>query len=249
VLLNAIRVFRLYKPHFGVGREMSLQDFEAVYSNDVFYSWFGLNTAEVYRAHRLAGGITSLYRQIGVGCERLTQTIVCDTLSLSAEQIVWSYTVPTPDGKNRRISLDAKISLDDVKDSTKRESLQKWMEAAVGMAPAVSRLSGVVFEVRQGYKSKDSKRQQADLLSAANAYAEGLLPVLFLLSNQIDEDIERRYRAARWHILRGVLHGSSTESTYVFCNEVLGYNLADFFNRYSDTLRTEILSIIRDLLT
>jgi hypothetical protein len=117
------------------------------------------------------------------------------------------------------------------------------------MAPAVSRLSGVVFEVRQGYKSKDSKRQQADLLSAANAYAEGLLPVLFLLSNQIDEDIERRYRAARWHILRGVLHGSSTESTYVFCNEVLGYNLADFFNRYSDTLRTEILSIIRDLLT
>lgn len=56
-------------------------------------------------------------------------------------------------------------------------------------------------------------------------------------------------RAARWHILRGVLHGSSTESTYVFCNEVLGYNLADFFNRYSDTLRTEILSIIRDLLT
>jgi len=145
--------------------------------------------------------------------------------------------------------LDAKISLDDVKDSTKRESLQKWMEAAVGMAPAVSRLSGVVFEVRQGYKSKDSKRQQADLLSAANAYAEGLLPVLFLLSNQIDEDIERRYRAARWHILRGVLHGSSTESTYVFCNEVLGYNLADFFNRYSDTLRTEILSIIRDLLT
>jgi hypothetical protein len=132
---------------------MSLQDFEAVYSNDVFYSWFGLNTAEVYRAHRLAGGITSLYRQIGVGCERLTQTIVCDTLSLSAEQIVWSYTVPTPDGKNRRISLDAKISLDDVKDSTKRESLQKWMEAAVGMAPAVSRLSGVVFEVRQGYKT------------------------------------------------------------------------------------------------
>ena len=145
--------------------------------------------------------------------------------------------------------MDAKISLDDVKDSTKRESLQKWMEAAVVMAPAVSRLSGVVFEVRQGYKSKDSKRQQADLLSAANAYAEGLLPVLFLLSNQIDEDIERGYRAARWHILRGVLHGSSTESTYVFCNEVLGYNLADFFNRYSDTLRTEILSIIRDLLT
>jgi hypothetical protein len=159
---------------------MSLQDFEAVYSNDVFYSWFGLNTAEVYRAHRLAGGITSLYRQIGVGCERLTQTIVCDTLSLSAEQ---------------------------------------------------------------------SDTVQADLLSAANADAEGLLPVLFLLSNQIDEDIERRYRAARWHILRGVLHGSSTESTYVFCNEVLGYNLADFFNRYSDTLRTEILSIIRDLLT
>jgi len=225
-----------------------MRDFEAVYSNDVFYSWFGLNAAEVYRAHRLAGGITSLYRQIGVGCERLTRSIICDTMELTPEQIVWSYTVPTPDGKNRKISLDAKISLADVKDSAKRETLKRWMERAMGAESIFSRLSGMVFEVRQGYKSKDSKRQQADLLSAANAYAEGYLPVLFLLSDQIDEDIERRYRAARWHILRGVLDGSSTVSTYAFCREVLGYDLAGFFNRHSETLRTEILNIIHDLL-
>jgi hypothetical protein len=37
-------------------------------------------------------------------------------------------------------------------------------------------LEGPVFEVRQGYKSKDSKRQNADVGNAANAYANSCLP-------------------------------------------------------------------------
>ena len=33
-------------------------------------------------------------------------------------------------------------------------------------------LKGTVFEVRQGYKSKDSKRQNADIANAATAYTK-----------------------------------------------------------------------------
>jgi hypothetical protein len=43
-------------------------------------------------------------------------------------------------------------------------------------------LHGTVFEVRQGYKSKDSKRQNADVSNASNAYAKGYLPVNMILS-------------------------------------------------------------------
>jgi hypothetical protein len=46
-------------------------------------------------------------------------------------------------------------------------------------------LTGTVFEVRQGYKSKDSKRQNADIANAATAYTKAYLPCAVILSTQI----------------------------------------------------------------
>ena len=48
-------------------------------------------------------------------------------------------------------------------------------------------LTGTTFEVRQGYKSKDSKRQNADIANAAAAYTKGYFPCAVILSGQIDE--------------------------------------------------------------
>lgn len=118
-----------------------------------------------------------------------------------------------------------------------------------GVAPALMKiLKGSVFEVRQGYKSKDSKRQQADLANASAAYAATYLPVLLLLSTQIDEDLAERYRGARWLILRGATTGADTTSTYTFCRDVLGYDLAGFFERNSIHLRAEITAVPETLL-
>lgn len=47
-------------------------------------------------------------------------------------------------------------------------------------------LKGAVFEVRQGYKSKDAKRQNADIANAAAAYTQAYLPCVVMLSSQID---------------------------------------------------------------
>jgi hypothetical protein len=66
LLTRRLEVCKLYKPRFGQGSTagLQLQQFQNLYANDVFYHWFGLDSSLVYSAHRAAGGMTSLYRQI-----------------------------------------------------------------------------------------------------------------------------------------------------------------------------------------
>lgn len=40
-------------------------------------------------------------------------------------------------------------------------------------------ITSIVFEVRQGYKSKDSKRQNADIAIVANSYTNEYIPCFF----------------------------------------------------------------------
>jgi len=117
--------------------------------------------------------------------------------------------------------------------------------------PAIAKtLQGIVFEIRQGYKSKDSKRQNADIANAATAYTKGLLPCVGILSLQIDKDIAERYRNERWVLLIGLTSGASPhESFYSFCKDVVGYDLAGFFERNSPLLRKEVESVLTALLT
>ena len=105
-----------------------------------------------------------------------------------------------------------------------------------------------VFEVRQGYKSNDAKRQNADVSNAANAFAYRYLPFMLLLSVQIPDNLAERYTRARWLILRGTVSGSTMESTYAFCRDVLGYDLAAFFRRNSAAIKTETLAVFEGLL-
>ena len=107
----------------------------------------------------------------------------------------------------------------------------------------------MVFEVRQGYKSKDSKRQVADVANAAVAYTRSYLPCVLVFSNQIDDDIVRRYRNARWAIITGLVGKSDPiHSTYDFMEQVVGYDLAGFFARNTDSIRVEVQRIIHTLL-
>ena len=252
IILNRILVCKEYKPAFGQGRKVSFAEFQRLYSFDPFYAWFGLNDALVYAAHRTAGGITSIYRQIGLGCEELFRQILQDHLELSAAQATWSYTTSTPGGRSHRLSLDGRIQLSDVLSDTKRSIVSQWLDEAahkLEVAPEIVEvLKGVVFEVRQGYKSKDSERQNADIANAATAYSQGYLPVLLVLSTQIDNDIVERYEHAKWLILQGQLSHSPLNSTYAFTKEIIDYDLASFFQRNSPALRATIADILQILL-
>lgn len=254
LIAKALQVCAKYKPMFGQGRKggLTLEQFRRLYRADPFYSWIGLDSPLMYAAHKAAGGMTSIYRQLGMGTQWVFANVLMDTLRLSLEQSNWSYEVPMPSGKPRLLSLDGRIELEHVEDPVARVRLQRWLDESASkvlVSPDMrKRLKGAVFEVRQGYKSKDSKRQNADISNATNAYTHFYLPVLFLLSTQIDGDVSLRYTQAQWLLLTGTTDGSPTESAYVFCRDVVGYDLAAFFKRNSDRIKTELEKVLKALL-
>lgn len=250
ILLNAIEVCRQYQPRLGGREAVTVEQFLRQYGADPFYHWMGLDTAVVYRAHRAGGGITSLYRQIGIGCQRLFQQILMDQLGLSEDQVQWSYKEQQATGKSVSVQLDARVPLEDIPSPEARERFSQWIDYASQQLQDVdsSRLKGVVFEVRQGYKSRDSKRQKADVQSAARAYAAGYMPVMLLLSEQIDVAVAQRYISANWLLLKGNLENDSARSTDTFCSSVVGFDLAGFFERSSPQLREAIQRVLGVLL-
>jgi hypothetical protein len=255
-VLAPLRVCAQYRPKFGRGKGegLSRDQFQALYQADPFYNWFGLDNPLMYAAHKAAGGMTSVYRQIGIGCERVVRLAMQDSLGLSAEDTEWSYEVTGANRKKRTLRLDGRVPINQVPSAVARARLRDWMGQAasdVGVTKKVlASLTGVVFEVRQGYKSKDSKRQNADIANAATAYINGYLPCAMILSTQIDGDIATRYRAERWAVLTGTVgHNEALTSTYDFMRAIIGYDLQAFFERHRGLLRKEIDSVLRGLLT
>src|SRR5690349_9074554 len=108
VLLGPVRTCAKYKPMFGKGRKpTSLDDFVALYGADPLYHWVGLDSDLMYAAHKAAGGMTSVYRQLGVGCERLIRRVLMDSLALDREDLKWSFEYERAKGKIGTRSLDA----------------------------------------------------------------------------------------------------------------------------------------------
>jgi hypothetical protein len=254
LFLEPVRKCAVYKPAFGQGTSdgLTIADFQSLYGQDPFYAWIGLDDPLLYAAHKAAGGLTSVYRQVGIGSERLLRAIIMKSLGLASDQIDWRYSYPKPDKKQGVHTLDAKINFTDLSLESKQR-FDAWLKSALRhVAPATSRRrkpTGAAFEIRQGYKSADSKRQNADLRFGIRAYQEGLLPVFAILSSQVSDPVVRRYRSDGMLVLTGVPDGDATISTFAFFKDVIGYDLANFFKRNSPILKLEVTSIIEGLLT
>lgn len=256
-LLEPIRVCADYKPAFGVaGREaeIDLAGFTRLFGADPLYSWLGLNSPLMYAAHKAAGGMTSIYRQIGIGCERLVRSIIQDELALSDDEVRWGFEVKYDNGgetKSRRLTLDARIDREHVGHKVARSRLDDWLQKAgkfVGN-PQGQIFKGTVFEVRQGYKSADSKRQNADLTFGLRAYGESYLPVVFVVSNQVSQTVIERYRNARLLVLTGRVSSDPLRSSYAFLEQVVGYSMTAFFERNTEIIQTEVEAILSSLLS
>lgn len=254
LIISALRSCAQYKPMFGKGRKggLTLEEFQQMYAADPFYHWVGLDSPLIYAAHKAAGGMTSIYRQLGIGSERVFRSVLRDSLDLSVEQVAWSYQVPITGEKTRTLTLDGRVRYDDIKDLAAKDRIRQWAENATDVlllsTDMREQMRGVIFEVRQGYKSKDSKRQNADISNASSAYAHFYIPILLVLSTQIDRDIALRYVQARWLFLNGTTSGNSTNSTYVFCREVLNYDLAGFFESHASAIKDELEKVLAVLL-
>ncbi|MGI8495221.1 MAG: hypothetical protein ACR2L1_07900 [Pyrinomonadaceae bacterium] len=255
LLTTPLKASANYKPKFGQGGKdgMSYEQFHEMYSSDPFYSWIGLDSPLMYAAHKAAGGMTSVYRQLGIGSQWILNQVIQDHLGLTKDEANWSYEVPSSKGKTRKLSLDARIETSHIKDKAKRSVVENWIDSVAEqvLLPVGTRenIKGVVIEARQGYKSKDSKRQNADISNASNAYANLYIPVLLLFSTQIDGDVAHRYKEAQWLLLNGSTNGTTVNSTYAFCRDVVGYDLQAFFTRNSPKIKKEIEIILEALLS
>jgi hypothetical protein len=253
LFLEPILACKNYKPKFGDSQKengFSLDEFRNLYGSDPFYSWIGLDSPLMYSAHKAAGGMTSIYRQVGIGCEYLFRRILVDTAEYSnPEMASWSYTAKSSSGKEKQLSLDGRLAFSDINNKGVHLQVKRWLSAYCKQIKAKVPKNGIVFEVRQGYKSKDSKRQNADIDNATVAWANGFLPVFVIFSSQIDRDIVLRYRNNRCGILIGSSNLDESISLFAFCKNILGFNLADFFQRNSRDIKRNVNEVLKVLLS
>jgi hypothetical protein len=285
LLIGRLRSVTNYKPKLGRGRNVDLSDFEAIYGADPLYHWVGFDSPLMYAAHKASGSMTSLYRNLGTGCEYLFKQVLKDQLGLTDEDIHWSYTASTAEiasfegayripfdpgdaaevsgvaedledtdnggapKKGKQNTLDGRFDLASIKDIERREAATAWLAKLRADRGVEWEPLGAVFEVRQGYKSMDSKRQAADIANAAQALTKSRMPVLAVMSQQIDPVLVTRYNASGWGLLRG-LHDEPDPliSTFAFFDQVLGYDLVAFFERNHDAIKTEVDGILRSIL-
>lgn len=258
-LLAPLRKCAEYRPKFGAATrsngdeeiEMTVEAFRRLYGSDPLYSWIGLDSPLMYAAHKAAGGMTSVYRQLGIGCERLARAIIRDTLKLDAEMLAWTYEAVDERGKPKKLTLDARIDAEHIVAAEARERFTDWLKRAGQYVdrPRSEELVGVIFEVRQGYKSADSKRQNADLAFGTRAALLNYLPSIMVMSTQISVPVIARYRAASMLVLTGLSSSDDTKSTFAFFENVVGYSLSKFFERNSAELRREVAAILQKLLS
>lgn len=252
LFLEPIKKSKTYKPKLGTNNKngVDLDSFKTLYGNDLFYSWIGLDSDLMYAAHKAAGGMTSIYRQIGVGCERLFRQIIIDVTGYEDPIFsTWSYVTKTSDGKNKTLSLDGRLEFSEIRNEELKSRLDCWVDSYCKTLDVQKPNNGVVFEVRQGYKSKDSKRQNGDIDNASVAWSKGYLPVFAIFSSQIDHDIVTRYKNSRCGMLIGSPNNSPEISLFAFFEQVLDYDIAGFFRRNSSTIRFEVNSVLEGLLS
>ena len=166
LFLDPIKKCKTYKPKLGTNDKngVDLSGFKTLYGEDPFYAWIGLDSDLMYAAHKAAGGMTSVYRQIGVGCERLFRQIIIDTAKYEDPTFAeWSYMTKTSAGKDKKLSLDGRLEFSEIKDTDLKARLDGWVINYCKGLDVQKPSNGLVFEVRQGYKSKDSKRQNGDI--------------------------------------------------------------------------------------
>jgi hypothetical protein len=245
-----------YTPKFGSDRSKSvtLETFKELYRLDPFYHWVGLDSELMYAAHKAAGGMTSIYRQLGKGCEQLFRAIIQDSFGFIEQQVVWSYEIEKKDKTKASLTLDARIDIEHIQNEEKKSRVKEWLERSgrfLKLNPErIGQLRGAVFEVRQGYKSADAKRSNADLGFGMNAASENYIPVLAIVSTQASVAVLRRYRNNKMLVMTGaVMVEDDTSSTFAFFKNVVGYELDKFFERNTNVMRARCNRVLEALLS
>lgn len=252
LLISPIRTCSEYLPKMGGSDGVDLKTFVNLYGKDPLYHWMGFDSPLMFAAHKAAGGMTSLYRQLGIGVERLFRHILMDSFGLKEDEANWNYEYTKPNGKTAVRYLDGRLDYELIEKAGVRKSdrVREWVDDVKRRLDITIPLKGAVFEVREGYKSADSKRQNGDLDNLSQALKKGYLMTMILMSLQINETVRHRYQEGGLLVLIGDSESDDPcESTYAFLKQVAGYDLAAFFERNTEAIKAETTSILEHLLS
>lgn len=73
--------------------------------------------------------MTSLYRQIGIGCERLFREIIYEKAQYSEyASAQWSYETMTKSGKKKILSLDGRLELSEILNPQIKYNVEEWIK-------------------------------------------------------------------------------------------------------------------------
>ena len=148
IIVDSLEVCKSYKPRFGYSQGLTLSEFQTLYGSDPFYSWFGLDSPLLYAAHKAAGGMTSVYRQLGIGCQRVFQRVLMDALGLTVEEAAWSYQISKGSGREQSLSLDSRIPVDAI-ETERLTAVSEWLYGGckeAGVSEGIGHaLKGAVF--------------------------------------------------------------------------------------------------------
>ena len=240
-------------PKFGTNQGVSKEDFLKIRGSDPLYSVVGLDTAELYAAHAGGSVLTSAYRQLGIGLERALRLIAekgCDFIDVpdnDTNNIKWSFQSAT--GATRE--LDLLISVDMINQESKKKRLY---EIARLMKPKFkiqeSDFKGIVFEIRQGYQSADSKRVKGDLEIVEKAEDEGLLAVVLIGSNSYNHSVISTYKNGGLPILvpSSGDNGKVENCPYCFFEDFMDYDLRSAMLRIAPKAKAKVTEHVRTRL-
>lgn len=231
---------------------VDLEGFKKHYGNDPLYHWIGFDSSLMFAAHKAAGGMTSLYRQLGIGIERLFRHILMDSFGLTESEANWNYTYTKSNGTQATRYLDGMLDYSIISSKGVRDPqiVVDWVNEARKHLGIEIPIKGAVFEVREGYKSADSKRQNADLDNLSQALKRGYLMTMTIMSLQVNQTVRSRYQDGGLLVLIGdVSSNNPLQSSYAFLHDIAGYDLVAFFERNTNEIRSETSRILESLLS
>lgn len=228
-----LRVNPDLNPKMGTGKQVDVNQFLSIYRTDPLYGQIGFASESVYAAHRALTRLTSLYRNVGTGTEAMVKLFIERCLGIPAASHMWGYEYSF-NGSARKRHLDGAIRFRQVRDVNARRRLRRWV---ANVDPTAT---GVVLEVREGYKSSDAKRMNGDKDAVLAARADGLVPVMLVLSNQIDVSIVATYLRHGWTVLAGA-------DAYRFCARAFGIDPLEVMGRnpeFMERVRQHVNTLI-----
>ncbi|MBD2137114.1 type I restriction endonuclease [Anabaena sp. FACHB-1237] len=215
--IRKVLEFKPYKSYPGVKNR---DQFQELIANDPAFGYLGLDD-ERYIIARVGGNlITSLHRKLGDMYEALFIYLLKESFNLTDNELHFNVSVKIGDRYQIR-STDGLIT----KDKFNENIPMNWREFA-----------GIGFEIRSCYQIGDSKRIQADYDMSLALKASKILPVMLIFCNtSLKSPVARLSKS--WELYEGI-------NSFNLVNDLTGFNLYDFLNRNSESLKKEIDNIL-----